>query len=80
MIVFTGLVLKNTYPKYRNPFKDYTALISLAFWKVCCLRRADGSLAATAFTLGPEDITDLPGFAENSMCPPHRSRWQASKI
>src|SRR5262249_7367493 len=34
----------------------------LAFWKVCCLRRADGSLSATAFTLGQEDITELPGF------------------
>jgi hypothetical protein len=53
-----------TTPKYRNEFMDYTARIPLAFWKVCCLRRADGSLAATAFTLRQEDITDLPGFEE----------------
>ena len=42
----------------------YTARIPLAFWKVCCLRRQDGSLSATAFTLGQEDVTDLPGFEE----------------
>ena len=64
MVVFTGPVLKDTDPKYRNEFMDYTARIPLAFWKVCCLRRADGSLAATAFTLGQEDITALPGFEE----------------
>jgi endonuclease G len=64
MVVFTGPVLKNTDPKYRNEFMDYTARIPLAFWKVCCLRRADGSLSATAFTLGQEDIADLPGFEE----------------
>lgn len=64
MVVFTGPVLKTTDPKYRNDFMDYTARIPVAFWKVCCLRRADGSLAATAFTLGQEDITDLPGFEE----------------
>jgi hypothetical protein len=28
------------------------------------LRREDGSLSATGFTLGQEDITDLPGFKE----------------
>ena len=64
MVVFTGPILKTTDPKYRNQFMDYTALIPVAFWKVCCLRRADGSLAATAFTLGQEDITALPGFEE----------------
>lgn len=64
MVVFTGPVLKNTDPKYRNEFMDYTTRIPLAFWKVCCLRRADGTLAATGFTLGQEDITALPGFEE----------------
>jgi endonuclease G len=64
MVVFTGPVLKNTDPKYRNEFMNYTARIPLAFWKVCCLRRADGSLSATAFTLRQEDITELPGFEE----------------
>jgi endonuclease G len=64
MVVFTGPVLKDTDPKYRNEFMDYTTRIPVAFWKVCCLRRGDGSLSATAFTLGQEDITDLPGFEE----------------
>lgn len=64
MIVFTGPVLKTTDPKYKNSFMDYTALIPVAFWKVCCLRRQNGSLAATGFTLGQEDITELPGFEE----------------
>ena len=64
MVVFTGPVLKNTDPKYRNEFMDYIARIPLAFWKVCVLRRADGSLSATAFTLGQEDITNLAGFEE----------------
>jgi endonuclease G len=64
MVVFTGPILKSNDPKYRNEFMTYTARIPLAFWKVCCLRRADGSLSATAFTLRQEDITDLPGFEE----------------
>ncbi len=64
MIVFTGPVFKNSDPKYRNEFMNYVARIPLAFWKVCCLKREDGSLSATAFTLGQEDVTDLPGFAE----------------
>jgi endonuclease G len=64
MVLFTGPILKTTDPKYRNQFMDYTTLVPVAFWKVCCLRRADGSLAATAFTLGQEDITALPGFEE----------------
>jgi endonuclease G len=64
MVVITGPVLKSSDPKYKNPAMDYTALIPLAFWKVCCLRRQDGSLSATAFTLGQEDITELPGFEE----------------
>lgn len=64
MVVFTGPILKNSDPKYRNDSMTYTARIPLAFWKVCCLRRQDGSLSATAFTLGQEDVTDLPGFEE----------------
>jgi DNA/RNA endonuclease G (NUC1) len=43
---------------------SYTARIPLAFWKVCVLRRQNGTLAATGFKLGQEDITDLPGFEE----------------
>jgi endonuclease G len=64
MIVFTGPIFKSTDPKYRNKFMNYTAQIPLAFWKVCVLRRKNGSIAATAFTLGQEDVTDLPGFEE----------------
>jgi endonuclease G, mitochondrial len=64
MVVITGPILKNTDPKYKNRFMDYTARIPLAFWKVCVLRRQDGSLSATAFTLGQEEVTDLPGFQE----------------
>lgn len=64
MVVFTGPVLKSTDPKYRNSSMNYTALVPTAFWKVCVLKRQDGSLAATGFTLGQEDITDLPGFEE----------------
>lgn len=64
MVLFTGPVLKNSDPKYKNDSMNYIANIPLAFWKVCCLRREDGSLSATAFTLGQEDVTDLPGFKE----------------
>jgi len=64
MIVFTGPILKSSDPKYKNQFMDYTARIPLAFWKVCVLRREDDSISATAFTLGQEDVTDLPGFEE----------------
>jgi endonuclease G, mitochondrial len=64
MIVLTGPVLKSTDPNYRNPAMTYTTRVPLAYWKVCCLRREDNSLAATAFTLGQEDITELPGFEE----------------
>jgi endonuclease G, mitochondrial len=64
MVLFTGPILKSSDPTYRNPAMNYTARIPLAFWKVCVLRREDGSLSATAFTLGQEDVTDLPGFEE----------------
>jgi endonuclease G, mitochondrial len=64
MVVITGPVLLASDPNYRNPSMNYTARIPLAFWKVCCLRRANGTLAATAFKLGQEDITELPGFEE----------------
>ena len=64
MIVITGPVLLESDPNYRNPAMSYTAKIPIAFWKVCCLRRQDGSLSATGFKLGQEDITALPGFEE----------------
>ena len=64
MVVITGPVFKSSDPKYKNPSMDYTAQIPLAFWKLCVLKRKDGSMAATAFTLGQEDITSLPGFEE----------------
>ena len=64
MIVITGPVLLDSDPRYKNEFMDYTTRIPVAFWKVCGLRRQDGSLAATGFKLGQEDITALPGFEE----------------
>ena len=64
MVVITGPVLLDSDPIYRNPSMNYSTRIPLAFWKVCCLRRPDGSLSATGFKLGQEDITELPGFGE----------------
>lgn len=64
MVVITGPVLRTTDPKYKNDSMNYTAQIPLAFWKICVLKRKDGTTAATAFTLGQEDITALPGFEE----------------
>jgi endonuclease G len=64
IIVITGPVLLNSDPLYVNEFMTYKTRIPLAFWKVCCLRRHDGSLSATGFKLGQEDITKLPGFEE----------------
>ncbi len=64
MIVITGPILLNSDPLYANEFMTYKTRIPLAFWKVCCLRRHDGSLSVTGFKLGQEDITQLPGFEE----------------
>ena len=64
MVVITGPVLADGDPLYKNKFMTYSTRIPLAFWKVCCLRRQDGTLAATGFKLGQEDITHLPGFEE----------------
>jgi hypothetical protein len=64
---------------------DYSASIPPVFWKVCRLRRQDGSLSATGFKLGQEDITDLPRFegkvdigigSLDQSCPQHGS-WTA---
>jgi endonuclease G len=64
MVVITGPVLLDSDPLYHAPSMNYSLRIPLTFWKVCCLRRQDGSLAATGFKLGQEDITNLPGFEE----------------
>jgi endonuclease G, mitochondrial len=64
LVVMTGPVLLDSDPLYRNPSMNYSARIPLGFWKVCCLVRQDGSLAATGFKLGQEDIAALPGFGE----------------
>jgi len=64
LVVITGPVLLETDPLYRNPSMNYSARIPISFWKVCCLKRQDGSLSATGFKLGQEDITSLPGFSE----------------
>ena len=65
MIVITGPVFAVNDPVYRNDNMDYSVRCPIQFWKVCVLvREADGKPSATAFVLGQEDITDLPGFEE----------------
>ncbi|MFO0566381.1 MAG: DNA/RNA non-specific endonuclease [Polyangiaceae bacterium] len=64
MSVMTGPLFKRTDPVYRNKYMDYSVRIPLAFWKVCALVRADGTLSATAFLLSQDDVSDLPGFDE----------------
>jgi len=64
MCVITGPIFKRTDNVYQNEFMDYSVRIPLRFWKVCVLERADGTLAATAFVLDQEDVTELPGFEE----------------
>lgn len=65
MNVFTGPVFKQNDPVYQNEFMSYSVRIPLSFWKVCTIVREDGSLSATAFVLGQQDITELPGFEES---------------
>jgi endonuclease G, mitochondrial len=60
--VFTGPIFRDSDPVYQNPEMDYSIPIPLEFWKVCALVRKDGTLAATAFVLGQQDIARLPGF------------------
>ena len=62
MVVFTGPLFAATDPRYSLPGMGYAVKIPLRFWKVCALQRADGSIAATAFVLGQQDVTALPGF------------------
>lgn len=64
MCVFTGPIFKAKDNIYRNSKMNYSVRIPLAFWKVCVLERADGTLSATAFVLDQDDITNLPGFEE----------------
>lgn len=65
MTVITGPVLRPDDPVYRNKHMNYSARIPLRFWKLCALiREADGTLSATGFILGQQDITKLPGFEE----------------
>jgi endonuclease G len=64
MAVMTGPVLGKHDPVYRNPHMSYSIPVPLAFWKVCALERADGTLSVTGFVLGQQDITTLPGFEE----------------
>lgn len=60
--VITGPIFKPKDPSYKNEFMAAPVRIPLEFWKVCALIREDGTLSATAFILGQEDITELPGF------------------
>ena len=64
MMVITGPVFAKNDPVYRNEKMDYTVRCPIQFWKVCVLIREDGTPSATAFILGQEEITDLPGFEE----------------
>jgi endonuclease G len=62
MTVITGPIYRDSDPVYQNESMGYSVPIPLEFWKVCALRRKDGTLAATAFVLGQQDIAKLPGF------------------
>jgi endonuclease G, mitochondrial len=63
-VVITGPIFRADDPIYRNEHMDYVAAIPLRFWKVCGLVRQDGTIAATGFILGQQDITKLKGFEE----------------
>jgi endonuclease G, mitochondrial len=64
MVVITDPVFANNDPAYRNDNMHYTVRCPIQFWKVCVLIRENGTPSATAFILGQEEITDLPGFEE----------------
>lgn len=64
IVVITGPIFADSDPVYRNEHMDYSIAIPVQFWKVCAIVRDDGSLAATGFVLGQQDITSLPGFEE----------------
>lgn len=64
MKVITGPLFEDSDPIYQNPFMDYRLAIPVQFWKVCVLKRENGTIAATAFIMGQKDITKLPGFEE----------------
>lgn len=62
--VFTGPIFAANDPKYQNSKMDYVVRCPLSFWKVCVIIRQDGTLSATAFTLGQDEIKQLDGFEE----------------
>lgn len=64
IVVITGPLLRVGDPWYRNPAMSMRVRIPVAFWKVCVIVRQDGTLAATAFVMDQNDITELPGFEE----------------
>jgi hypothetical protein len=55
-----GVVCSVLDPICRKTAMDYSASIPPALWKVCRLRRQDGSLSATGFKLGQEDHRSAP--------------------
>jgi len=57
-------VFADNDPVYQNAMMDSAVRCPLQFWKVCALVRQDGTLSATGFILGQEDIRGLPGFEE----------------
>ena len=64
LVVITGPVFADNDPVYQNAMMDSAVRCPLQFWKVCALVRQDGTLSATGFILGQEDIRGLPGFEE----------------
>ncbi|MDE1176736.1 MAG: DNA/RNA non-specific endonuclease [Edaphobacter sp.] len=63
IMVFTGPVFDAKNPMYRNDKMSYSVPCPLQFWKVCVLiRESDGKPSATAFMLGQQEISQLPGF------------------
>jgi endonuclease G, mitochondrial len=64
MVVITGPVFARSDPLYRNAQMKFSLRVPLSFWKVCVLVREDDTVSATAFLLGQEEITELPGFEE----------------
>jgi endonuclease G len=64
LVVISGPVFAPNDPIYQNDKMDYSVRCPLQFWKVCVLIRQNGTPSATAFILGQEEISNLPGFEE----------------
>lgn len=66
LVVITGPFLSDKDPVYKNDAMAYSVQCPLHFWKLCVLiRQSDSQPSATAYILGQQEITDLPGFQES---------------